>query len=28
VFVNLGQTYEDIRKFDAKWMVDHLLAEA
>src|SRR6184192_1673461 len=28
VFVNLGQTYEDIRKFDAKWMVDRLLAEA
>jgi len=28
VFVNLGQTYEDIRPFDTKWMVDRLLAEA
>lgn len=28
VFVNLGQTYEDIRRFDTKWMVDRLLAEA
>src|SRR5207247_1590424 len=28
VFVNLGQTYKDIRRFDAKWMVDRLLAEA
>jgi fused signal recognition particle receptor len=28
VFVNLGQTYEDIRPFDPKWMVDRLLAEA
>lgn len=28
VFVNLGQTYEDIRPFDAKWMVDRLLSEA
>jgi fused signal recognition particle receptor len=28
VFVNLGQSYEDIRPFDAKWMVDRLLAEA
>jgi len=27
VFVNLGQTYEDIRPFDTKWMVDRLLAE-
>src|SRR3989441_508363 len=27
VFVNLGQTYKDIRRFDAKWMVDRLLAE-
>ncbi len=27
VFVNLGQTYEDIRAFDTKWMVDRLLAE-
>src|SRR5216684_3334884 len=26
VFVNLGQTYEDIRPFDPKWMVDRLLA--
>src|SRR5438132_1179389 len=25
VFVNLGQTYEDIRPFDTKWMVDRLL---
>src|SRR2546430_9280686 len=24
VFVNLGQTYKDIRRFDAKWMVDRL----
>src|SRR6266581_645836 len=24
VFVNLGQTYEDIRAFDTKWMVDRL----
>jgi fused signal recognition particle receptor len=28
VFVNLGQTYEDIRPFDTKWMVDRLLGEA
>src|SRR6266508_3397452 len=28
VFVNLGQTYEDIKRFDVKWMVDRLLAEA
>ena len=28
VFVNLGQTYEDIRRFDTKWMVDRLLTEA
>lgn len=28
VFVNLGQTYEDIRPFDVTWMVDRLLAEA
>src|SRR5437879_13832150 len=28
VFVNLGQTYKDIRRFDAKWMVDRLLGEA
>ena len=28
VFVNVGQTYEDIRPFDTKWMVDRLLAEA
>jgi fused signal recognition particle receptor len=28
VFVNLGQTYEDIRPFDVKWMVDRLLSEA
>jgi len=28
VFVNLGQTYQDIRRFDTKWMVDRLLAEA
>jgi len=28
LFVNLGQTYEDIRPFDTKWMVDRLLAEA
>src|SRR2546425_737706 len=28
VFVNLGQTYKDIRRFDTKWMVDRLLAEA
>src|SRR5207247_6689927 len=28
VFVNIGQTYKDIRRFDAKWMVDRLLAEA
>src|SRR5437879_12636288 len=27
VFVNLGQTYEDIRPFDTKWVVDWLLAE-
>jgi fused signal recognition particle receptor len=27
VFVNLGQTYEDIRPFDVKWMVDRLLSE-
>src|SRR5213592_1793770 len=27
VFVNLGQTYEDIRPFDTKWMVDRLMAE-
>ena len=27
VFVNLGQTYEDIRPFDTKWMVDRLLPE-
>jgi len=26
--VNLGQTYEDIKRFDVKWMVDRLLAEA
>jgi len=28
VFVNVGQTYQDIRPFDTKWMVDRLLAEA
>src|SRR5207247_3782094 len=28
VFVNLGQTYKDIRRFETKWMVDRLLAEA
>src|SRR5713101_7449804 len=28
VFVNVGQTYKDIRRFEAKWMVDRLLAEA
>jgi fused signal recognition particle receptor len=28
VFVNLGQTYEDIRPFDVGWMVDRLLGEA
>jgi fused signal recognition particle receptor len=28
VFVNVGQTYEDIRPFDVKWMVDRLLSEA
>src|SRR6266542_1734677 len=28
VFVNLGQTYKDIKRFDVKWMVDRLLAEA
>jgi fused signal recognition particle receptor len=28
VFVNVGQSYEDIRPFDTKWMVDRLLAEA
>ncbi|HEX9341254.1 MAG TPA: signal recognition particle-docking protein FtsY [Thermoplasmata archaeon] len=27
VFVNLGQTYEDIKRFNVKWMVDRLLAE-
>src|SRR6266702_230113 len=28
VFVNVGQTYKDIRRFETKWMVDRLLAEA
>jgi len=28
VFVSVGQTYEDIRRFEVKWMVDRLLAEA
>src|SRR2546426_912345 len=27
VFVNVGQTYKDIRRFETKWMVDRLLAE-
>ncbi len=28
VFVNVGQTYKDIHRFETKWMVDRLLAEA
>src|SRR2546427_372128 len=28
VFVNLGQTYEDIKRFNVKWMVDRMLGEA
>src|SRR5207247_5886596 len=28
VFVNLGQTYKDIRRLETKWMVDRLLDEA
>ena len=27
VFVNLGQSYADIRRFDAKWMADRLLGD-
>lgn len=27
VFVNLGQTYADIRRFEAKWLVDRLLGD-
>src|SRR5207244_12253503 len=28
VFVTVGQTYKDIHRFETKWMVDRLLADA